>query len=954
MQGMKRHTLRDRLPQVPAILAVLFLPGWLTAQFTEISSSFDINNIATSTYDGCGLSWYDFNQDGHDDLTLGSGNGNVRFFLNDGAGELLEVLLGITNTDNKQVKMVLWADYDNDGDSDLLITHHLAPIRLWRQNDNLTFTEVAAASGIPNGIFAHFGAAWCDYDHDGDLDLYIAKFYNPDSFPLIQFRSDFYRNNGNGTFTEVTETIGLDLPPRPCFQPVFFDYDHDGWEDLYLIIDRALWANELFKNNGDGTFTNVTAGSGLGVMIEAMTGTVDDYDNDADFDVYITNGIEGNKLFRNDGEFFTEIAQSAGVTVNAVCWGSLWLDYDNDSWQDLFVGTTIGAWGPTQNRWFINNQNSTFSDGNAATGIVGDIAPTFVTAMGDLNNDGYYDYANSNNDPFQSDIWLNDGGTNNYLSVSVEGVLSNKDGIGTWIDCYAGGNHYVRFTLCGENFIAQNSEKEIFGLGSAGVVDSLVIHWPLGIVETYYDVSANQHLHLIEGESFLLPFAIAYSGDPEICPGDSLLLTAPDAVSYLWNTGAVTQSIYASTPGSYSVALVNDQGYPQNSLPFELMWLPEVAVNTTVSMVACHGAADGSISLSVWPGQVAAITWNTADSATVLSNLPAGTYSFEGTNTLGCAFSGAVTLTEPDALSLAASGVNATCHGASDGSITAAVTGGTPGYTLTAEDGPLNELPAGVYTVEVTDSNGCIDSAYVLIEQPASFAIWCTEQSVSCFGFSDGAIVVDSISGGTPGYSFSGDILDSGSLTAGPHAFTVTDAAGCDTLFQFFIAEPAALEITLTLTEDIENGSSGTANLDATGGTPPYSVLWSTGANDSFFLDSLYSGWYSFAVTDASGCSVSEDFFIPFVVSAPEIQPGHSLIYPNPATTTLYVGADPEKNIQITGILASDGRLLPDEALIRLTGESYNISDIPPGTYWLLLSGSDGCRLSVPLVVLPR
>ncbi|MEZ4798376.1 MAG: VCBS repeat-containing protein [Flavobacteriales bacterium] len=142
----------------------------------------------------------------------------------------------------------------------------------------------------------------------------------------------------------------------------FLDYNNDGWMDIYYVVDRASWSNDLFKNNGDGTFTNVSNSSGTGVFIDAMSCTVGDYDRDGDQDIFVANTTGGNRFFKNNGdETFSNIAVETGLAINSVCWGANWIDYDNNGWEDLFIPTAVGAnYTISQNLFRINQGNDVF------------------------------------------------------------------------------------------------------------------------------------------------------------------------------------------------------------------------------------------------------------------------------------------------------------------------------------------------------------------------------------------------------------------------------------------------------------------------------------------------------------------------------------------------------------------------------------------------------------------
>lgn len=522
---------------VSLFLCLLLCSLGSSAQFYNVAAAQGIDNVSEGTIYGNGVSFYDFNHDGWDDLTLGNGNETPLFYENV-QGDLQQVFFEIPIDPLGNVEIILWADYDNDGDPDLLTSQYGGYLQLWNNDGDFNFTNVAEAAGLDTGFWDWWGAAFCDYNHDGYLDLYAGKYYDTLNNLDPQKQGILYLNNGDGTFTDMTVSAGVELPPQAIFQPVWLDYNHDGWEDLYLIIDRIVWHNCLFKNNGDGTFTDVSFTSGTDVAVNSMTGTIGDYDNDQDFDIYVTNGPTTNYLFQNNNdETFDIVTEEAGLLVDMTSWGALWLDYDNNGWEDIFVGTTGFMWGANQNKFYNNNEDGTFTDATVLVGLYGDISPSFVCAMGDLNNDGYYDFATNNNDPFPSAIWQNVGGTNHFLSASLEGTIANKDGIGSWLTCYANDEIQIRYTHCGENIIGQNSAKEIFGLAQTTVVDSLRIEWNSGTVDTYYDLPVDEHLFFVEGEEYCI-------GSPCTCDGDYTgdgLISAPDLLQFLAGFGCAEE-----------------------------------------------------------------------------------------------------------------------------------------------------------------------------------------------------------------------------------------------------------------------------------------------------------------------------------------------------------------------------------------------------------------------------
>jgi hypothetical protein len=746
---------------------------------------------------GNGISFYDFNQDGWDDLTISRGSQMPLFFENQN-GTFVPATFTIPTNTGKQFIMLLWADLNNDGHEDLFISKYDGPIELWINDGNFNFTNIAAQSGIMPGAYQYNGSTIADYNHDGCLDLYIGKFYEGlfDSGP--QTLSRLYRSNCDGTYTNVTESAGLMVPTQLTFQPVFIDYNNDGWDDIYLINEMDYYQNQLFRNNGDGTFTDVSDETGAGIYIDAMTGTVGDFNNDNHLDVFVTNrpNSGGNYLMVNQGdETFENQAAALGFGLNYQSWGSVWLDYNNDSWQDIFVSVPFPGQLPG-NRFYINNQGLSFTDGRVALGFGNDNSNTYICARGDINNDGYFDLAHHSwyTSPFK--LFQNQGGNNRYLSVSLEGTFSNKNAIGSRIHCYAGGNHYTRYTQCGANLLGQDSRKEIFGLDTISIVDSLVVNWSRGTQEVYYNVAVNQHLHLIEGTTLTVPFEISYSDDLFLCEGDSLVLDAGEFESYQWNTGEGTRFLTVYNPGLYIVTVVNQFGLSVESIPLEVAVTPANETQILVTDISCFGAANGQLEVSFSNSPVQNFSWNTGDTVLTLTNLQSGIYSFIGSDSFGCAFIGNALIEEPAPLSAVTSVINPSCFGFEDGVVTAGISGGNAPYSIEIDGYSLNELPAGNYDVLIIDDNGCNLSIPVQLVDPEELSLELTIENTENGEDTSTATIV--VTGGTGSYSViwstgEEDVFTITNLIAGIYSVSVTDQNGCMSELSFEIVNTTGL-----------------------------------------------------------------------------------------------------------------------------------------------------------------
>lgn len=812
-------------------------------QFVNVSAANSINFTSSNPFHGNGCAFVDFDDDGWDDLTYVQRNAAVRFLKNyNGSYQNVALSFDPALPNTADGKMPLWFDYDNDGDKDFFVSYSMAPVRLYRNNGNLTFTEVTASSGLIAESARQMGAAACDIDRDGDLDLFICKYHNHliDSGAL--FANRLYRNNGDGTFTEATSAVGIPYTVQASFMPVFFDYDADGWPDLYVINDKIVYPNFLYHNNGDGTFTDVTVASGTGVYIEAMSITVEDYDHDSDFDILVTNTYSENVLLQNQGDgTFDDVAVETGLyeyDVTTSTWGALFLDYDNNTWDDLFMGTLGTSFSLTQQcDFFLNNNGQDFTFNPGAAGLNGVVAASYTSAMGDMNNDGFFDFINNNAAPSPSALFKNLGGNNHWIGMTVEGTLSNRDGIGTLLELWSNGQKYLRYTLSGENYMCQNSEKEIFGLGTGTEADSLHIVWPSGIDEWYYDLEVDQYHHFVEGASFSeLVIPLTVTGSTTLCPGASAVLSAGEEVALVWSNGASGTSITVAEPGVYWASYENVFGYMVYTDTIEVFEavLPNLQVSTV--QVSCYGSADGSASVGSTGTALNGIVWSNASTDFTATGLGVGDYGFTVTYGESCTLEGSVLISQPDSL----------------------------GFTLQTNN-------------------------------------------VSCYAQADGHALADSVFGGTPPYSFDWGGADASALAAGVYAVTLTDAAGCTDTRTFEIMEPEALACTVSTSPFFENGEAGSASVQISGGTPPYTVAWSNGITGDLTIDGLAPAFYSVLVIDTLSCADTVDFLVDFVQGINDRDEAQFYLFPNPADQTLNAfSASPSRLLlyDVTGKLA--------------------------------------------------
>lgn len=477
----------------------LFASYYAQAQVNFVNQATNLGLVVTAgdTYVGNGISFCDYNNDGWDDITMATEDiDKIAFFKNvNGVFEADNINIPFNNSQHKQV---VWVDIDNDGDKDLFVTSNNNGNKLYLNIGNSNFEDITVAAGFPTENLESYGASWGDYNNDGYLDVFISNRSETDTQPNY-----FFENNGNNTFTDVTTQAGFDNDSHMTFCSVFFDYNNDGWQDLYLSSDKYFNQNFLYHNNGDGTFSDVSTSSGTGIFINAMTTTIGDFNNDGWFDIYITNTpTDGNVLFRNNGDgTFTDLAQFSGTKLNSYAWGAVFLDADNDMDLDIYVSCEFdGSNPPFRSSAFYKNRNNNTFENSINSGFVGDAAKSYSNAIGDFNNDGFPDIAVSNINYENMYLWENQTvNDNNYLKVKLTGIQSNKDGVGSRLEISINGNKQYRYTHCGEGYLAQNSNTEFFGLGTNTTIDYVKVTWLSGIVDYLENVNADQLLEITEG-----------------------------------------------------------------------------------------------------------------------------------------------------------------------------------------------------------------------------------------------------------------------------------------------------------------------------------------------------------------------------------------------------------------------------------------------------------------------
>jgi hypothetical protein len=489
-----------------------------------------------------GVALFDYNNDGLLDIFFVNGGRNIspmqtpenfdrhdpkywnRLYRQNKDGSFTDVTreAGLADAGDGNYGMgVAVGDYDNDGFPDLYVTSYGKNI-LYHNNGDGTFTDVTAKAGVAGGGWS-VSAGFFDYDNDGKLDLFVTRYMDwdtkhskncggnyhtycpPEEFPSTT--SILYHNNGDGTFTDVSQRSGIAAKKGRALGVAFADYDGDGFTDIFVANDGMQ--QYLFHNNGNGTFTEVgmEAGTALsqdGRRLSGMGVVFQDYDNDGRPDVIVTElprEIYGVYHNEGDGSFsYRSLESGLGLLSSGSSgWGVGLEDFDNDGWKDLFVAQghvldNVEQIDPSlhylEPPLLAMNHNGRFERADSG----GIPLAARGAAFGDLNNDGWQDAVITALGAHPQ-IFMNRGGKQHWLVINLRGTRSNRDGFGARVKV----NGQTRFATPAGSYLSSSDKRLHFGLGAADKANVEVI-WPSGIHQTLRDVHADQFLEVREPE----------------------------------------------------------------------------------------------------------------------------------------------------------------------------------------------------------------------------------------------------------------------------------------------------------------------------------------------------------------------------------------------------------------------------------------------------------------------
>ncbi|MHC4641341.1 MAG: CRTAC1 family protein [Planctomycetota bacterium] len=512
--------------------------------FTHTDGSSGRHYIVESV--SCGLALFDYDNDGDVDIYFLNGaplkGTKVKtapknaLYRNNGSFKFTDVTDKAGAGDTGFGLGVAVGDYDNDGDLDIYANNY-GPNVLYRNNGDGTFTDVTAKAGVANGRKVGASAHFLDMDKDGDLDLFVANYLNftydnhlmrtskgigkyagPMDFPPMP--NDLFRNNGNGTFTDVSVESGVAEHKGWGMGGVCADYDNDGDTDVYIVND--VYANFLFENDGKGKFGEVALIAGLAYDLHgddqgSMGVACADYDNDGWLDFYQTcYAKELATLYRNLGDrAFEDVTMVTGAgerTFAYVTWGTGMVDFDNDGDRDIFVACghlednvelyDTTATTSAQNVLLMNTGNGKFVDVSDKSGDGMKVElRSRAAAFDDLDNDGDLDVVilNSRRKPT---ILRNDSRiANHWIQISLRGVKTNRDGVGARVKVVAGDLVQIDEVHSGRSYQSHYGMRLHFGLGKRNLVDRIEVRWIGGGIDVFENIAVDRLVILTEGSS---------------------------------------------------------------------------------------------------------------------------------------------------------------------------------------------------------------------------------------------------------------------------------------------------------------------------------------------------------------------------------------------------------------------------------------------------------------------
>lgn len=608
----------------PLFAALLVSAASLGQTFANQSSS-----LPDSYNSGNCVGFTDMNNDGFDDIVVLDQSKTVKVLYQDGAGAFTEVDYGNVSNSNQWGMTI--GDYDNDGHKDVFSGGSYDGVHI----KHIDAVGTSYDMQLDNGSMFMQACNFADIDNDGQLDAFgchddalsrmwkgngSALDYDQDLFDLTNYDfSDYPSTDHSGNYGTV-----------------WCDFDQDGDIDLTIAKCRQFVGdpmdprriNQIWLNDGNGNYTEVAEERGLVLNEQSWTVDYADVDNDGDFDCFLTNHSTTMTLLENDGNgYFTDITPGSGLDISGFVLQAKLTDFDNDGFVDVVIAGGL-------HRYFHNNGDGTFTEQSVFT--AGDTMHSF--AVGDVNRDGFADlyasYGNGYNSPDNGNddiLWVNQGNDNHWISFDLEGIISNKDAVGTSVVITGDFGTQIREVRAGESYGIVNTFACMFGIGASTAVETATIHWPSGEVTELINPAIDQYHSLLEAPCTISVGVTA--GSTVLCPGESVIIEVDGMYeTYAWSNGSTDTSIEVSEPGNYSLTVFDADGCAGISQVISVSVInpspPEVSV--LGELIFCDG-----LSVELLGPNGSEWMWSNNETTQSIVVTEAGTYSLTLTDECG-------------------------------------------------------------------------------------------------------------------------------------------------------------------------------------------------------------------------------------------------------------------------------------------------------------------------------
>lgn len=616
------HIMSKHLPLLAATLLAT-TTSWAQLSFTNAS-----DRKSTVTASGGCMGVVDMNGDGLDDMAILHNARTFQVDYQNADGTFTLVNYGNVSSAGQWGWAI--ADIDNNGHKDAVSGGNSDGVHYVR------VTSPGASSLVELSGPSIFTQAMSigDIDNNGRVDVYACNDVGPNNLWFANPSGDLVENSGYINWAQPACASGPDAASDDMsgnYGSCFTDFDSDGDIDLYIAKcrqgvnnpdDCRRW-NRLFVNNGSNAYSDQSDAYGLQIRNQTWTADFGDMDNDGDLDMVATNHDATIQLFENiNNTSFVDVTAGCGMEFNGFFLQSKFVDFDNDGFLDVLI-----AGGDEY--LFMGNGDGTFDQ---VTGLFPAGRDMHSFATGDLNNDGFQDvFANYGTgyitpDPANPDrLWLNDGNDNHWITVRLQGTISNRDAVGAQVRITGPWGTQVREVKAGESYGMVTTFACNFGLGTHTTIPTLTINWPSGLEETFTNIDADQTITVIENTCISPVATISTPTAPIICGnGDVLELTANDGFDYLWNTGATSRTISVTAAGNYSVTIDDGAGCTATTSIF-VQQSPDETPTITVEgeLSNCEG---GSVVLS--SSAAASYAWsNGAGTSQTITATTTGSYA---------------------------------------------------------------------------------------------------------------------------------------------------------------------------------------------------------------------------------------------------------------------------------------------------------------------------------------